>query len=66
MKLPRGRTCVVLPKAYKISACDLPVGRLSCSKLGFLCITVTVRPIVTPQAENYRHMQKTNLDPNLP
>jgi hypothetical protein len=44
-----------------MSACDLPIGRMLCSKLGFLCITVSVHPIVTPQAESYRYMKKTNL-----
>jgi len=61
-----GRTCVVLPKAHTISACDLPVGRLFCSKLCFFVIIVSVRQIVMPQAENNGYMQKTKLDTSLP
>jgi hypothetical protein len=42
MNLPMGRTCVLLPIAHTISACDLPIGKLFCTKLGFLCTTVFV------------------------
>jgi hypothetical protein len=42
MKLSMGRTCVLIPIARTMSACDLPIGKLFCTNLDFVCTTMFV------------------------